>query len=314
MGERALVVGGAGFIGSNLVERLVGQGYSVAVVDNLTLGKKEYLKGLIEGGITFLEKDFSNPAETIQVFRQNEVDIVFHLAANSDIRRSAADPDVDFQNTFMTTLNIVRAMSQFKVRKLVFASTSAIYGDPGDRLISEDSGPLLPESYYGGAKLASEAFISAYANMNDFKVWICRFPNVVGRHGTHGVVFDFIRKLRANRKELLILGDGQQRKPYIHIEDLLDAILLIVNKTSERINFFNIGVDDQASVTQVADIVCKEMGLQGVHYRYTGGTRGWAGDIPQYRYNTSKLKSLGWVSRHTSSEAVRDAARILLDE
>jgi UDP-glucose 4-epimerase len=236
----------------------------------------------------------------------NAVDRAYHLAANSDIQKGGKDPSIDRRDTFETTAAVLDAMRKYEVKELLFASTSAVYGDKQGAL-KEDTGDLRPVSYYGAAKLASEAFISAYAAMNGLAANIIRFPNVVGSRLTHGAVFDFIAKLRRNPKELEILGDGKQDKPYIYVADLIDAMLSM--KYAPGVEIFNAGVDTSTTVRRIADIVCEEMGLRDVEYKFTGGAAGWLGDVPKFKYDLSKIHAFGWTAKHTSDEAVRLAAR-----
>jgi UDP-glucose 4-epimerase len=197
-------------------------------------------------------------------------------------------------------------MRKFGVKELLFSSTSAVYGDKQE-LLNEATGDLRPVSYYGGAKLAAEAMISAFAFMNDIKANIIRFPNVVGPRLTHGAIFDFINKLRNNPKELEVLGDGNQEKPYLYTADLIKAMLLMdYNQTFE---IYNVGVETATKVRRIADIVCEEMGLLDVSYRFTGGNVGWKGDVAKFQYDLSKIHGIGWKAEHTSDEAVRLAAR-----
>jgi UDP-glucose 4-epimerase len=304
---KALVAGGAGFIGSHLIDALLASGDSVICVDNLCLGSEDRIRHChAHPGFAFCELDVCDAEKLGAVFGKHEFDRVYHLAANSDIRKSGEDPGIDCRNTFLTTVSLLDAMRGHGVEELLFASTSAVYGDKQE-LLREDAGDLRPVSYYGAAKLASEAFISAYAAMNGLAVNILRFPNVVGPRLTHGAIFDFVAKLKRNPKELEILGDGNQEKPYIHVADLIDAMLSM--RYERGVNICNVGVDSATTVRRIADIVCEEMGLENVRYRFTGGSVGWPGDVPRFRYDLSKIHSFGWIAKHTSDEAVRFAAR-----
>jgi UDP-glucose 4-epimerase len=198
-------------------------------------------------------------------------------------------------------------MRKYEVEELLFASTSAVYGEK-EELLTETVGDLRPISYYGAAKLASEAFISAFAAMCGMSANIIRFPNVVGERLTHGAVYDFVKKLRANPQELEILGDGKQEKPYIYVGDLVEA-LLFLPFSATGVNIYNAGVESATTVKRIADIVCEEMGLTGVEYKYTGGSVGWQGDVARFQYDLSKIHAAGWKAKHTSDEAVRLAAR-----
>lgn len=310
--EKILVTGGAGFIGCHLVGKLLGEGHKVVAADNLTLGKIENIAEYIgKDNFRFVEMDVQDVAGLEQLMKENRINRVYHLAANSDIQQSAADPMIDYRNTFNTTYSVLEAMRRTGCRKLFFASTSAIYGEKTDVKITEDIGALSPISYYGGAKLASEAFISSYAYMNDFEVLVFRFPNVIGPKLTHGVIFDFIRKLQDNPAELVILGDGTQCKPYIYVLDLVDAIYTYSFQTEKGVELFNIGVDTATTVKEIADMVCERMGLEHVVYKYTGGNIGWKGDVPRFQYDLSKIKATGWKPDHNSNESVRATLKSL---
>ena len=309
-----MLAGGAGFIGSHLADRLIDEGYRVVAADNLMLGREDNIRHLLSNrNFRFIPLDLSLYEAAHGLFEAYKFDAVFHLAANSDIQASAHDPTRDLKNTFITSSNLLECMREFQVKEIIFASSSAVYGHKPGVKISEDSGSLWPVSYYGGAKLASEAFIASYCYMNNIRSWIFRFPNVVGGRLTHGVVFDFITKLIKNPTSLTILGNGQQSKPYLYIDDLIDAIFHIWLNHKEMINCFNIGVDSQTTVTSIANIVCEEMGLQNVKYIYSGGNVGWRGDVPEFQYDLTKIHDTNWQSRYTSDEALRLSIRKILN-
>ncbi len=234
------------------------------------------------------------------------------MAANSDIQRGGRETDRDLNLTFLTTFRVLDAMRKYGVRDLVFASSSAIYGEVEEE-IDEDHGPLQPVSFYGAAKNAAESYISAFAYQFDMRTWIYRFPNVIGSRLTHGVVHDFIKQLQSDPTKLTILGDGNQLKPFLHVNDLIDAILLGRNRLSETVNCLNIGPETRTTVRRIAEIVVEEMGLEGIPFHFTGGTGGWKGDVPRYSYDLTRIKSLGWQPRHTSDQAIRLAVRQTLD-
>jgi UDP-glucose 4-epimerase len=306
-----LVAGGAGFIGSHLVDRLIERGHGVVVADNLSLGKKELIKRhLADPRFKFYELDIADNVSLNGIFEKHSFDRVYHLAANSDIQKGGKDPGIDIRDTFETTLSVLRSMRRHGVKELLFSSTSAVYGDKRG-LLTEITGDLKPISYYGAAKLASEAFISSFAAMCDISVNIIRFPNVAGPRLTHGAIYDFIAKLRRNPKELEILGDGNQEKPYIYVDDLVEAILFLPF-AGIGANVYNAGVETTTTVQRIADIVCEEMGLKDVAYHYTGGAVGWKGDVAKFQYGLSKIHAAGWAAKHTSDEAVRLAARAAL--
>lgn len=308
---KILITGGAGFIGSHLCDYLYEKNYNIVVVDNLSLGKKDNIKHLFgKKDFKFIKSDILYIDELDLIFDKHSFDIVFHMAANSDIAQSYDNPDIDKDNTFITTYNILKMMKKYNVKKIVFASTSAIYGDTSN-LLHENYGPLKPVSHYGAAKLASEAFISSFVENYDMQAWIVRFPNVVGERATHGVIYDFINKLRINPKELEVLGDGEQYKPYLYVKDLVEAILFVWKNSNEKLNIYNIGVDSRTKVKDIAKMVIEEMKLDAT-IKYTGGDRGWIGDVPEFNYDLTKIHNLGWKASSSSDEAVRKAIKYIL--
>jgi UDP-glucose 4-epimerase len=310
---KILVTGGAGFIGSHLCDALVGSGNAVVAVDNLSLGREINLGQLRQSPqFEFVRGDVLSTEWFENLVRNGGFECVFHMAANSDIARSHADPRVDFDNTFMTTFGVLEAMRKADVRQLVFASTSAVYGEVKGE-ITEDFGPLKPISHYGAAKLASEAFISSYGENYGIQSWITRFPNVVGPRSTHGAVYDFVHKLRRTPGRLEVLGDGTQEKPYLNVQDLVGAILLVWRSATERVNIYNVGATTRSTVADIARIVIEE-GPAEAEIVYTGGDRGWIGDVPKFAYDISAIEALGWSPSMTSDEAVRVAAKAVWAE
>ncbi len=308
--EVCLITGGAGFIGSHLARKLLSENKKVICVDNFTLGKKENIEDCLENkDFKFTEADVSDVDAFSKILEDEGVQRIYHLAANSDIQKSAREPGIDFKNTFSTTYSVLEGMRRNNIHSLFFASTSAVYGDKTGINVAESQGNLAPISYYGGAKLASEAFISSYAYMNELEVLIFRFPNVIGPGLTHGVIFDFIRKLKKNPTELEILGDGTQCKPYLYVIDLVNAIYDFSIKEREGVEVFNVGVEDATTVKEIADLVCERMALTEVQYRYTGGNVGWKGDVPSFQYDLSKIHEAGWRPEHTSNNSVRDTLK-----
>jgi len=303
-----LVTGGAGFIGSHLDDALIARGHKITVVDNLVLGRIENIQHLMATpGFTFVKADLLDMDIMRTVFAEGCFDMVYHLAANSDIQKGGKDPMVDYNLTFNTTFNVLQLMKEFGVKKLFFASTSAIYGETYD-VLNENYGPLKPVSNYGAGKLASEAFISAFSSNEDIQVWITRFPNVVGERFTHGVIYDFIHKLQANPNELEVLGNGEQCKPYVYVKDLVEGILHVIDHATGKYNVYMLGSDTRTKVKEIAQMVIEEMELNAT-IRYTGGDRGWKGDVPEFRYDLTKVNNLGWVAPHNSNESVRLAIK-----
>lgn len=308
-----LVAGGAGFIGSQLIDKLIEKGNTVVCVDKLIMGDQniQHLKG--DPSFKFYELELADQKNVDRVFEENKIDAVYHMAANSDIQKGGRNPEIDFNDTLLTTRALLEGMRKHDVRNLFFASTSAIYGDMRDQVFNETTGGVKPASYYGGAKLASEALIYSYTNMNDMNVVIFRFPNVIGPRLTHGVIHDFILKLRKDPHHLEILGDGTQCKPYIYAPDLVDAITTLTEEFKPGAEVFNISVESEGTtVTHIAEIIVEEMGLKDVEFQYTGGNIGWKGDVPRFKYDISKVLSTGWKPAHTSDEAVRQTVKDVL--
>ena len=310
--SNVLVTGGAGFSGSHLVDALLLRGCAVTALDNLSLGRRENLQqAMYSPAFTFVEGDILHEETLHDLFRKQHFDMVFHLAANSDIARSHADPSIDLNLTFLTTFRVLEAMRFFGVKDILFASTSAIYGQTGGVEVAEDFGPLFPASHYGAGKLASEGFIASYVENYGLRAFITRFPNVCGGRTTHGVLHDFIHKLHNTPDELEVLGDGKQAKPYLHVKDLVDALLFVCDYAPDSLNFYNLGVEGQTTVTDIARMVIDAMGLHA-RIRYTGGDRGWVGDVPRFAYNLDKIHQLGWKASMSSDQAVRAAIADIL--
>jgi len=310
---RALVTGGAGFIGSHLVDRLIAEENFVSVFDDLSSGRKE-----------FIEQHFGNErfklveANLLDLDKVKEAiaghDVVFHLAANPDARLGIENTDLDLKQETIATYNVLEAMRVNKIKKIVFTSSGTIYGETPVIPLPENYGPLFPISLYGAAKLACEALMSAYCHTFNMQAWILRLANIVGKRATHGVIYDFINKLRRNPFELAILGDGSQCKPYLHVDDCIDGILFSFRNSHDKVNVFNLGCSTTTDVNSIAKFVVEEMRLNNVQFKYAGGDRGWPGDVPQVRLDMRKLNSLGWKANYSSDEAVKKAIRDILEE
>ena len=302
---KVLVAGGAGFIGSNLIDRLLEKGHEVVCVDNYFIGTRENVRHLADHPrFTMVEQDICDMEALKTVFEQHHFEYVFHLAANSDIQASASNPMIECHNTYMTTFTLLECMRLYQVKRFFFASTSAVYGDLHGASVAEDCPNMQQISYYGGAKLGSEGIISSYTYMNDMHTLIFRFPNVIGPRLTHGVIFDFVKRLREDPTRLRILGNGKQSKPYIYVMDLVDAIIYFMN-APKGITLYNIGVEGQTNVTKIAEIIVEAMGLDKVSFEYTGGEGGWKGDVPVFQYNLDKVHAAGWHASCNSDESVR---------
>nr|HPR42625.1 NAD-dependent epimerase/dehydratase family protein [Candidatus Methanofastidiosa archaeon] len=299
----ALVTGGAGFIGSHLVDALVKE-HQVTVIDNLSSGKEEYVSDeadLIIGDLTDL-------ASIKSYF--DSADVVFHIAANPDVSLGSKDTRVHIDQNILATHNVLEAMRLNDVRDIVFTSSSTIYG-LAPIPTPEDYGPLVPRSIYGASKLACEALISSYCHSFGMRSWIYRFANIIGTRSNHGIIPDFIAKLRSNEEELVILGNGKQTKSYCHISDCIDAMLYAYSNSDEDVNIFNIGSDDTISAVEIADLVGRDMGLNP-SYTFTGGDIGWVGDIPKMLLSIAKIRELGWGPRYNSREAVNRTIKDIL--
>jgi len=305
-----IVTGGAGFIGSHLVDALVERGDDVLVIDNLASGDEANLaRHLEEGRIQFLEADLLDDGWQEQL---RGADRVYHIAADPDVRGSVRTPAMMFANNVVATERVLEAMREQGVPEIAFTSTSTVYGEAAVIPTPEDYAPMEPISVYGASKLAGEALISAYCASFAMRAWVFRFANIIGERSNHGVIWDFVHKLRANPDELEILGDGRQTKSYLDVQSCVAAMLFAVTHANEAYNVFNIGSEDWVDVTTIADIVAGEMGLSTVQYRFTGGDRGWVGDVPKMQLAVDRLKALGWRPQTTSPESVRNAVRALL--
>jgi len=312
--KKYFITGGAGFIGAHLTNSILDStDATVTVYDNFSTGRRwAYGDWLKSDRLKIIEGDAQDEAKLVQSMKGQ--DIVYHLAANSDIAKAATEPTVDFYNGICTTNNILEAMRKNEVKRIVFTSGSGVYGEVPPVPIAENYDQMIPISTYGASKLSSESLISAYSFMFNIKGTVFRFANVVGPHQTHGVSYDFIRRLAKDPTKLRILGDGTQSKPYVHIDDILKAFRFMEENNKKEYDVFNVGTQDHLTVTDIADIVCKCMNLTNVDYQYTGGSRGWKADVPLYRLNTNKIRNMGWSSDRNSYEAVRDSVLAVIDD
>ncbi|TRZ41764.1 NAD-dependent epimerase/dehydratase family protein [bacterium] len=307
------ITGGAGFIGAHLVNHLIDETDAfVTVFDNFSTGRRWHFgKRVQDKRLTIIEADARDQERLIWAMPCH--DIVYHFAANSDIARAQQEPAIDFLNGTIPTHNVLEAMRISGVKRIVFPSGSGVYGEVGSTPVQENYDRMIPISTYGACKLACESLISAYSFMFDITGTVFRFANVVGPNQTHGVAYDFIQRLAKDPIELKIFGDGTQSKPYVHIEDILKAFSLIEKSQTKGYDVFNVSTQDHLTVREIADIVCEKMGLNNVHYAFTGGSRGWKADVPIYRLNTDKIRARGWLNTHNSREAVVAAVNAMLE-
>jgi UDP-glucose 4-epimerase len=312
--KKIFITGGAGFVGSNLCGFLLGKGHGVTVYDNLLLGRREFLEDFEEDRrFRFVEADLLNREKLLQEISGH--DLVMHMAANSDISRGASHTDVDLKLGTIATYNVLEAMRLSGITEIVFASTSAVYGDePTVVPTPEDYGPLFPISFYGASKLACEGLISAFAHNYGVRGWIFRFANIVGRNGTHGAAFDFVMRLIEDQSALKVLGDGRQAKPYLHVTDCVEGMWTGYENGGEDLNYFNLAVEGSTNVRYIAERVVREMGCEDTRIEYTGGERGWRGDVPQVQLDGTKLARLGWKASRSSDEAVDLGVKELVEQ
>lgn len=289
-----------------MVDLLLDKGHKVVCVDNLYLGKVENIEHQMHNkNFTFCKLDVLDLKGLNELFKKENFNAVFHLVANSDIKQSSVETDLDLRLNFMSTYNILEAMRVSKVKQILFASTSAIFGET-PKLITEDIGPLIPISFYGASKLSAEAYISVYAHNFGIKAWLIRFPNVVGERATHGVIYDLMHKLKKNKRRLVVLGNGKQEKPYLYVKELVEGMVYVWENARDNYNYFNLGSRSVIKVSKIVDILLEELNLKGkTSIKYTGGDRGWVGDVPKFKYSLAKVNKLGWKARFNSEQAVR---------
>jgi UDP-glucose 4-epimerase len=312
--RRYFIVGGAGFIGGHFTGVLLSDAAveRVTVYDNFSSGRIWHFEAHRDDPRLRIVRGDAGDCDALAAAMAGH-DAVIHLASNPDIARAAADPEIDFRQGTALTNGVVEAMRRAGVPRILYASGSGVYGDLGEREAREDHGPLIPISTYGASKLAGEALIAAYCHMFDMRGCAFRFGNVVGPRQTHGVGYDFVRRLAADPSRLAILGDGTQSKSYIHIEDVIAAVLTAERKCQKRFEVFNVATGDYITVAEIAELAVECLGLKSrPRFEYTGGDRGWKGDVPIVRLNTDRIRALGWRCRRGSREALRDAMRAMI--
>ena len=303
--KRFFVTGGAGFIGSNMVERLISEGAEVLVYDNLSSGRMEFIEEFErQGKLEFVKGDLLDKELLEDTMKSGRFDAVIHLAANPDVRRGAVETDLDLKQGTIVTYNVMEAARKSDIKDILFASSSVVYGVAKIKPTPEDYGPLAPISLYGASKLASEGLITAFSHLFGMRYFIYRFANVVGKNATHGVILDFANKLRNNGRELEVLGNGKQKKSYIEVGDCVDGMLYVYDKSQAEDNIYNLTTDDQSSVSDIAEIVISKFS-PGTRIRYTGTEQGWPGDIANTFLSNKKITEIGWKPKHKSIDAVK---------
>ena len=306
------ITGGAGFIGSHVVDRLVPRN-GVTVYDNLSSGKETFISEHFgKPFFRFVKADLLDVGTLAREMRGH--DSVWHLAANPDIRKGTESTMVDLEQNTIATYNVLESARRTGINTFVFSSTSTIYGRAKKFPTPEDYGPCLPISLYGASKLACEGLVSAYAELYGIKVWIYRFANIVGHRSTHGILYDLVEKLNGDRKTLEVLGNGKQMKSYLLVDECVDGMLYGFKHSKDKVNYFNLGASDQIGVKEIVQILMDETKLKNVKVKYTGGEGGWKGDVPKFLLDNRKMAKLGWKPKHTSKQAVREAARIVVKE
>ena len=311
------IVGGAGFIGSHFVERLLGEAAteSLVVFDNFSSGRDWHLEQHAKDPRLSVVRGDAADFEYLAA-AMTKIDTVIHLASNPDIARAAVEPAIDFDSGTVLTHRVLEAMRVSGATRIIYASGSGVYGDLGEEEVDEDHGPLSPISTYGASKLAGEALISAYCHMFGLKGCVFRFGNVVGPHQTHGVGYDFLRRLSDEPKHLLILGDGRQSKSYIHVADVIDAVLLAADRAPGPVATYNVATGDYITVGEIAEMAIEAMGLDPDHteFEYSGSDRGWKGDVPVIRLNTERIRALGWTNAMSTRQAMRASLESMLKD
>jgi len=314
-GHRVLITGGAGFIGSHLVDELMACGANISVLDNLSSGKLENIKRWLDHNkFKFIHGNLLNATDLTKALEGCK--IVYHLAANPEVKVSSISPNIHFQQNVVATYKLLEAVRKIgSVKAFAFTSSSTVYGDTVEIPTPEEYAPLEPISVYGASKLACEALITAYAHTYGFKAVIYRLANIVGPRSRHGVIYDFVQKLNKNPNELEILGDGTQSKSYLYISDCIRAMTLGLEKSRNQVEVYNVGSEDRIDVKSIAQIVIEEMGLEKVRLTFSGGVnggRGWIGDVKNMLLDTSKIKSLGWNPELNSQQAIRKTAKHMI--
>ena len=303
MPKKILVTGCAGFIGSNLVDRLLTYKHQIIGIDNLRTGQKFFLRHALKNkNFKFIKCDLLNLNKLKKIFKGSEM--IFHLAANADVRYGYKNPFRDLEQNTITTYNVLEAMKKNNINKIVFCSTGSVYGEPKNFPTPENDNFPIQTSFYGASKVAGETFIQAYCEAFNFKSWIFRFVSILGNRYTHGHVYDFCNQLFKNSSYLKVLGDGNQRKSYLHVDDCISAMLIATKKSKNKINIFNLGTNEYVNVKQSINVICDQLQVKP-KVSFSGGKRGWIGDSPFIFLNNKKIRSLGWKPKLTINESIK---------
>lgn len=314
MFKKYFLIGGAGFIGSHFIDALLAQKeiQQVTAYDNFSSGQAWHYQHQNDARLRVVKADVKDTHNLITAMTGH--DVVIHLASNPDIARAVTEPSIDFTEGFLLTHCVLEAMRVTQTKRILYISGSGVYGDRHETECHEEQTALKPISIYGASKLAGEAFVASYCAMFDFSACVFRFGNVVGPRQTHGVGYDFIRRLLKNPKQLTILGDGLQSKSYVHVEDIVRAVLLANQTLTTHYEIYNVATGDYITVKEIADIITKQMHLSKVELQFTGGDRGWKGDVPIVRLNTDKIQALGWRCQKNSAQAIESATKAMLQQ
>ena len=309
--RRVAITGGAGFIGSHLVDACVARGLQVSVIDNLSVGRADYLEHHVRAGrVSFIRGDVLDPFLLRAAL--TGADLVVHLAANPDARWGLENPALDLELEVISTFQVLEAMRALGIRRIMLASSGTVYGNVGAVAVDESHGPCQPVSLYAAGKVAAEAFVSAFTSSFGMQGLVCRFGNVIGERATHGALFDFVHKLEQDHRVLEVLGDGRQAKPYIEVKDLVSGVLFAAEHAPGPYDVYNFAPDGATSVAMLAQSLLDELGLAETVIRFGDTDAGWPGDVPQSRMDASKIQRLGWQPRYSSDGAVRAGIRDLV--
>ena len=309
--NNVIVTGCAGFIGSNVADRLLSLGYSVVGVDNLTTGQHRFLgSALKHSKFRFIKADLLKLEDLKLAFKGG--DAVLHFAANADVRYGTTYPWRDLEQNTFGTYNVLEAMRVNGIKRIAFASTGSVYGDAKLIPTPEDAGFPIQTSLYGASKAAGEGLIAAYCEGFAIQAWIFRFVSILGERYSHGHIFDFYQKLKVDPSQLSVLGNGRQRKSYLYVQDCIDAILIAMDKAQDKVNIFNLGVDGYCELNDSINWICESLGVNP-RLEYSGGDRGWVGDNPFIYLDTTRIQALGWTPKHTIKEGVLKTVQYLKD-